>query len=64
VQLERVFFNFFYSHIFGHLKGFVVDRTKLYVETMKVSMAVAVGFGLVFLQVFIFFVFIFYLFFS
>ncbi|CAK5036738.1 unnamed protein product [Meloidogyne enterolobii] len=30
--------------------SFVVDRTKLYVETMKVSMAVAVGFGLVFLQ--------------
>uniref|UniRef100_A0A1I8BCU6 MFS domain-containing protein n=1 Tax=Meloidogyne hapla TaxID=6305 RepID=A0A1I8BCU6_MELHA len=30
--------------------SFVVDRTKLYVETIKVSMAVAVGFGLIFLQ--------------
>ncbi|KAF7638247.1 hypothetical protein Mgra_00002220 [Meloidogyne graminicola] len=30
--------------------SFIVDRTKLYVETMKVSMAVAVGFGLIFLQ--------------
>jgi FLVCR family MFS transporter 7 len=31
--------------------GIVVDRTKLYEETMKVSMAVAVVFGLLFLQV-------------
>ena len=28
-----------------------VDRTKLYAETMKLSMALAVGFGLIFLQV-------------